>query len=180
LNIYKPYAKVTPSDDLLQLELKHNDEIESNIMARVLPLLVFLVLFVIYVLKDPSLTTWTLATMVFLVISGTLLLNSKKSDEIHFKKDAIEIVSCRIYGKTQNVFSLQEIDFIDLEIYQEPRICGAFYRLVLKNGKRILLLRVTGEGNHKEDARYEALNSKIEVLTGIAVNHYWKGIEGLA
>ena len=58
--------------------------------------------------------------------------------------------------------------FPKLEIFNDPRVSGAFYRIVLKNKKRILLLKFPAPESPDEE-RFINLNLKLEALTHLKI-----------
>lgn len=143
---------------------------------RILPLAGLIFLFVRFVLPAADITDWLLSSLVFVVLSVIVLLNAKRSDAIFVKKSAISMVTRRIRGVKETTYNLPDIDFIDVEVYNEPRTSGAYYRLVLKNKRRVMFLKISGD-MPLSDERLQALNQNITDLTGLKIHHDWKGIE---
>jgi len=157
---------------LLNLSLSVKDRLDSYIFTRLLPVLILIALFLTYVRVDSTLAEWIFGIIVFLIISFLVIINATIRVEIAFRVDSIELTKFQVIGRRTAKIMLDEIDFIEDEIYYGSRISGSFYRLVLKNKKRILLLRISGFTGEDEQ-RVNNLNIKLEELTGIKVKSQW-------
>ena len=168
MNIYKPYNILAEEDSLLHLKLSFKDRLISIISSRVLPLLIVIILFATLDSIQKSISIFVTAGLVFLALTSIILLNARTGLEVVFKASVIEIYSLRLLGKRKLSIALEDADYIELEIFNDPRVSGAFYRIVLKNKKRILLLKFPAPESPDEE-RFINLNLKLEALTHLKI-----------
>ena len=168
MNIYNPYNILAEEDSLLHLKLSFKDRLISIISSRVLPLLIVIILFATLDSIQKSISIFVTAGLVFLALTSIILLNARTGLEVVFKASVIEIYSLRLLGKRKLSIALEDADYIELEIFNDPRVSGAFYRIVLKNKKRILLLKFPAPESPDEE-RFINLNLKLEALTHLKI-----------
>ncbi len=94
------------------------------------------------------------------------MLNAGVGSEIYFKSGELEIDSLRLFWKNKVTISLSDIDYIELEIFDDNLPHSAFYRLILKNGKRILLLKFS---DIKSNEKISQLNLKLAEITQLKI-----------
>ena len=70
--------------------------------------------------------------------------------------------------RSVRTYLLIDIDYIELELFNEPRLSGAYYRLVLKNGGRVVLLKISTPLNFPKE-QFRELDTRIESLTGLKI-----------
>jgi hypothetical protein len=63
---------------------------------------------------------------------------------------------------------LQDIDRIDLELFKDNRLSGAYYWLIPKKGRRILMLKFSSD-HYPDEMRLEELAKNLEALTGLEI-----------
>lgn len=168
MNLFEPYTETKNEQSLLHLKLSAKDRIESVLASRVLPILITIVVALSLISEEIPTSGLVSAALIFLALTAIILLNAKTGVEIFFYETAIEIYSLKMFGKRKETISLKDIEGINLEIFIEPRLSGAFYRLVLKNHKRILLLKIPDFAIQEKD-RFILLNKKLVELTQLKI-----------
>jgi hypothetical protein len=168
MELYEPYEQMDKGEALLRLRLSSKDRLLSMVVSRILPFLVVIVLFLSMVYASITISGIVLAGIVLLAFSTLIVMNARTGTEIDFYPHTIEVFSFKMLGKRKQSIALEEVVAINLEIFEEPRVSGAYYRLVLSNHKRVLLLKLPSpDGVNKE--RLLLLNKKLEELTGLKV-----------
>jgi hypothetical protein len=168
MNIYEPYSVLEKQDALLHLKLSKEYKIMSVLPSRVLPLLLLIFIFLSFIVIDITITIWLVSGLVFIVFSTIILLNTGVGYEVCFKDSSIELYSLRLSGKRVKTIQLKDVDHMDLELFNEPRVSGAYYWLVLKNGRKELLLKFSTDLN-LETERFLQLNKNLEELTKLKI-----------
>ncbi len=169
MNIYEPYQVIDKDDALLHLRLSFKDRLLSIIASRVLPILIVIIVFFALDSNEVSIFGFVTAGAVFLAFTTIIVINANTGVEISFKLSSVEIYSLRFIGKRKRSFLYNEIERVELEIFNSPEVSGAYYRLILKNKKRVMLIKVPSPATVEEE-RFVLLNESIEAMTHLKIN----------
>ncbi len=165
-NLYEPYRVMENEDALLHLKLSKRYKIGSVIVSRILPLLILILVFLSVFLKEISINNWILAIILFVSISTIVLFQTSVGYEVYFNEKYIALYRLKLFGRYGKAIMLQDIDRIDLELFKDHRLSGAYYWLIPKKGRRILMLKFSSDYYPDED-RLAELAKSLETLTGL-------------
>lgn len=171
MNIYEPYAMLEKQDTLLHLRLSKKYKVMSVIASRLLPLLVLILIFLSIFISEITVPVWIGSGIVFIVFSTIILFNTSVGSEVYFKDSSIDLYTLKLMGNNMKTIQLAEVDHIDLELFNEPRVSGAYYWLIFKNGRKVLLLKFSTD-NSLEKERFPELSKHLEYLTKLKIEDH--------
>ncbi len=176
MNLYEPYTVLEKNEALLSLSLSKKYKIVSVLASRVLPLLILILVFLSSFLTEVSALTWSISGILFVGVSMIIIFNTSLGSEVFFKEASIELYTLKLLTKRGKIIPSQNMDYIEIEIFSEPRLSGAFYRLVLKNGRRVLLLKFPVPTELEKD-RFIELDTQLEQITGLKIRGNLNALE---
>jgi hypothetical protein len=168
MNAFYPYQIKEETDKTLVLILSSTHWWANIFLYRLLPIFILgsVVSSFFFMLNDMPL--WSILGGFLLSFIALILLKTKIIPQFSISADVCEIKTSSVLGSKTDMFSVQDIAYFESSINTLSKESGAFYYLILKNGKRVLMARFPVLLNN-DLLKFETINEVIFKMTGLNV-----------
>lgn len=165
---FKPYQNVPNYEVQLHLKLRALDRFLGLITFRFIPILIMILIPWVVTQSGSNVPLKIYLGLAIIFIIAIYMLTFRLVREVLFYKHEIEIRSLYFFSLIRRRYLLNDLANINLEIYRGGRGAGAYYKLSLKNGKRITLLNLPILMVLNKD-KFIRINEKLTELTNLSV-----------
>jgi hypothetical protein len=168
MNAFYPYLTKEETDKTLVLTLSSTHWWINVFLYRLLPIFILgsVVSSFFFLLNDMPL--WGILGAFLLSFIALILLKTSIIPQFSISSDVFEIKVSNVLESKTEIFFVPDIAYIEASISTISKESGAFYYLILKNGKRVLMARFPVLLNN-DLLKFEAINETIYNITGLNV-----------
>lgn len=168
MHIFKPYLIIEDTDTFLHLRLSAYSKIISIITFRVLPIFTIILMGCFFYFTNDKVPFMIYFGLLIIFIISIFQFFTKIVCDVYFSDKWITIISFKMINNIREHYLLQDISHVNLVIYTPGRSAGAYYKLCLKNNKKITLINLPIFLSLKKE-KLRQLNQKIVQITRLKI-----------
>ena len=168
MNVFYPYKTEIAVDKSLHLTLPSVHLLANIFLYRLLPLFIIVSMMATFCLELIDATWSSVLVLIMLSVISFILLKSEIILQFSIKSNSIEIKILGLIFQKKVLVAVQDIAYIELSVSTLSKESGALYHMILKNGKRVLLVRFPVAINNNM-SKFAAINNSIHELTQLNI-----------